>query len=347
MRGCSRSLIIRVGVLVRDTSSCHDRKRSIDFAALVQTSLDIVGVIDRDTRLVYANDSAQHLLGLAPGQQIGALMSQRVHPDDLPRAMARLTDVVAGSPTGLPISVRVIDLTGRWKVLELVCTNRLDDPNVAGIVLSARDVTDRNEFMEKLRTTLDATILALASVVDLRDPYTAMHQREVANIAVAIARELRLTDDDVKGIEVAANLHDIGKIAIPIEILNRPGRLSPAQVEIIKTHSQSGADIVADVPFPWPVADMILQHHERLDGSGYPKGLTDGDIPVGPRILAVADVVSAISAHRPYRPARGAEAALAEIRAHRGVLYDPAAVDACLRLAHQGALSLDPPMSLG
>lgn len=182
-------------------------------------------------------------------------------------------------------------------------------------------------------------------MVELRDPYTAGHQREVAQLAGAIAREMALDEEDVKGIEVAATLHDIGKIAVPTAILNRPGRLSPPEFELIKAHSQTGSDIVADVPFPWPVAEMILQHHERLDGSGYPSGLSDGDILMGSRILAIADVVSAISSHRPYRPAMGLDQAIAEIETHSGQLYDRDAVDACVLLARAGRLVPAPAMS--
>lgn len=186
-----------------------------------------------------------------------------------------------------------------------------------------------------------AAILRVSlNMVEFRDPYTAGHQREVAHIAMAISRLLGLDEDGVYGIEVASSLHDIGKTAVPNEILTWPGRLSLAQFEIIKTHSQVGHDIVAEIAFPWPVAEMILQHHERLDGSGYPRGLTGSDIPMSSRIVAVADVVSAMAGARPYRPALSVEFALAEIEAKRGVLFDPEAVDACLHLFREGLLQL-------
>jgi len=151
-------------------------------------------------------------------------------------------------------------------------------------------------------------------------------------LAGAIARELRLDDDTVAGIEVAGSIHDIGKIAIPAEILSKPGRISPAEYELIKEHVRAGYDIIQGIDFPWPIARMVLEHHERLDGSGYPRGLRGDDLLLGSRIIAVADVVEAMAAHRPYRPALGIDAALAQVTADRGALLDADAVDACLRL---------------
>jgi PAS domain S-box-containing protein len=188
------------------------------------------------------------------------------------------------------------------------------------------------EVMQRHKQVLVDAIRAIAMTVEKRDPYTAGHQQRVADLAVAIGRELGLDDDRLEGLGLGATIHDLGKIYVPAEILNRPGRLSEAEFEIIKSHSQVGFDIIKDVTFPWPVGEMVLQHHERLDGSGYPQGLKGDEIILEARILAVADVVEAITAHRPYRPARGLQAALAEIEASRGTLYDTAVVDACLKL---------------
>jgi putative nucleotidyltransferase with HDIG domain len=183
-----------------------------------------------------------------------------------------------------------------------------------------------------LKETLSDTIRAIALTVEKRDPYTAGHQNKVADLCAAIGRELGLPAERIEGMRLAALIHDIGKIYVPAEILNRPGRLTPAEFEIIKSHPGVGYDIVKDVKFPWPVGDMIVQHHERLDGSGYPRGLKGEAIILEARILAVADAVEAMAAHRPYRPAHGIEAAPEEIERHRGERYDPAAVDACARL---------------
>jgi PAS domain S-box-containing protein/putative nucleotidyltransferase with HDIG domain len=185
---------------------------------------------------------------------------------------------------------------------------------------------------ERLKEALIGTIRAIALTVEKRDPYTAGHQSRVADLAAAIAGELGLDADHIEGMKLGAMIHDIGKIYVPAEILNRPGRLSEHEFGMIKTHPEVGYDIIKDVKFPWPVALMVLQHHERMDGSGYPKGLKGEEIILEARILAVADVMEAITAHRPYRPALGFDKALAEVDAKRGQLYDPNVVDACLRL---------------
>lgn len=185
---------------------------------------------------------------------------------------------------------------------------------------------------QQIERGLAATVQALAATVELRDPYTAGHQRHVAEIAARIAREMGLDEDRVQGLTLAATIHDIGKVNIPAEILSKPGRLSRTEYELIKTHAESGYQILKDVNFPWPVAEMIHQHHERIDGSGYPRGLKADQILLEAKIIAVADVLEAITAHRPYRPAKGIDAALEEIVAGRGRLYDEATADACLRL---------------
>ncbi len=185
---------------------------------------------------------------------------------------------------------------------------------------------------ERLRRALNGTILAIAQTVEKRDPYTAGHQQRVAQLVEAMARELGWPDQRIEGVRLGASIHDIGKIHVPAEILSRPGVLSDVEFALIRTHSMVGYEILRDIEFPWPVAAMILQHHERLDGSGYPQGLKDGEILEEARLLAVADVVESMASHRPYRPAKGLDAAFAEIQAHRGSLFEPAAVDACLRL---------------
>lgn len=191
---------------------------------------------------------------------------------------------------------------------------------------------EREEDARKLERALEDTIQAIATTIEARDPYTAGHQRRVAQLAAAIAREMGLPEERVTGVRRGAEIHDIGKIYIPSEILSRPGRLSGAEFTLIKIHPQVGYDIVKDIDFPWPVAPMILQHHERFDGTGYPNGLRADDIIAEARILAVADVVDAMVSHRPYRAALGLDAALEEVERHRGTLYDTTVVDACLRL---------------
>jgi len=197
-----------------------------------------------------------------------------------------------------------------------------------------RDLLQQKQLLavERLKNTLIGTVGAIALTVEKRDAYTAGHQRRVAELSMAIGRSLNLAEDRLEGLRLGATIHDIGKIAVPAEILSRPGKLSALEYELIKTHPQVGYDIVKDVEFPWPVTDMLLQHHERLDGSGYPQGLKGGQPILEARIIAVADVVEAMSSHRPYRPALRIGEALAEIERGRGSVYDPLVADACLKL---------------
>ena len=188
------------------------------------------------------------------------------------------------------------------------------------------------ESLGNLRHMLDGTVEALANTMEIRDPYTAGHQRRVAGIAGAIAEAMAFSEDRIQGIRVMSYLHDIGKIVVPADILSKPGNLNEHERGIIRTHPRVGHDILAGIRFPWPVALAILQHHERLDGSGYPDGLNGSDITTEARILAVADVVESMSSHRPYRASLGINAALEEIRAKSGLLYDSDVVGACLDL---------------
>jgi len=177
-----------------------------------------------------------------------------------------------------------------------------------------------------------STVQVATTLSEMRDPYTTGHERRVAEVSVAIGAELGFDERRLEGLRVAGYLHDIGKITIPSEILSKPGKLTPVEFQLIKGHAQASYDVLKDVEFPWPVAQVALQHHERLDGSGYPHGLKGEAILLEARIMAVADVVEAMSSHRPYRPGLGIDKALAEIERGRGSAYDPAVVDACLRL---------------
>lgn len=192
-----------------------------------------------------------------------------------------------------------------------------------------------------LQASMTQAIQAIAMTLEKRDPYTAGHQHRVSTIAVAIARELGWEKDRIQGLELGTLIHDIGKVSSPAEILNRPGKLTPDEFAIIKSHPQVGYEIIKDIEFPWPVADIVYQHHERLDGSGYPQGLKGDEIIPEAKITAVADVVEAITSHRPYRAARDLDIALNEIRDNRGTFYDPEVVDACLRLITEKNFALE------
>ena len=193
----------------------------------------------------------------------------------------------------------------------------------------------------EIQEMLHGSICSMAMMAEIRDPYTAGHQQRVAQLACAIAEKMGFSAWIIEGIRIAGILHDVGKIRIPVSILNRMGQLLDAELEVIKIHPQISFEILKNIPFPWPCAQMVFQHHERLDGSGYPLGLRGDEMLVESKILAVADVTEATSSFRPYRPAKGLDAALAELRERRGISLDAEAVDACLELFESGAFVFD------
>jgi PAS domain S-box-containing protein/putative nucleotidyltransferase with HDIG domain len=210
------------------------------------------------------------------------------------------------------------------------------------------DISERKKAEQELRSSyrqmqemLVTVVNALASTVEMKDQYTAGHQPRVTQLACAIAKEMGLPEEQIEGIRMAGLIHDIGKIMIPAEILNKPGPLTEIQYEMVKMHPRAGYDILKDIKFPWPVAQIVLQHHELMDGSGYPRGLSGEKILLEARILAVANVVEAMVSHRPYRAAYGINEALAEISENRDILYDPVVVDACLKLFTEKQFSFD------
>jgi len=188
------------------------------------------------------------------------------------------------------------------------------------------------ETLDKLRKTMMGIIQSMTLTVEVRDPYTAGHQRRVANLARYIATEMGLSEDHIDGIHTAGVLHDLGKVSVPVELLTKPSRLTEIEFKLIQTHPQVAFDILREIEFPWPIAQIVYQHHERMDGSGYPFGMSDKEILFEARIIAVADIVEAMMSHRPYRPALGIEAAIKEISRKRGTIYDANVVDACMRL---------------
>lgn len=193
---------------------------------------------------------------------------------------------------------------------------------------------------ERLREALEGTVTAMGALTEIRDPHTAGHERRVTMLAVAIARRLGMGDDSLTALRLAGQVHDIGKISVPAEILNKPGALSEMEFELVKQHPRLAYAILNTVSFEWPVALIVLQHHERRDGSGYPHGIAGDEILPEARVLAVADVVESMASHRPYRPALGMDAALAEIESGRGTLYDADVVDACLAVVRKDGFEL-------
>jgi HD-GYP domain-containing protein (c-di-GMP phosphodiesterase class II) len=211
---------------------------------------------------------------------------------------------------------------------------------VAGNVSFALGALERQEELKnsykQINKAMEDSVKAIATLAEHKDPYTVGHERQVALIALAIATEMGLSENARAGLRIAATLHDVGKIYVPAEILSKPGELTELEFRMIKVHPRYSYDVLKEIDFPWPIADIALQHHERMDGSGYPEGLKGESIRMEARILAVADVIEAMASHRPYRPALTIKDALAEIKKNRGKLYDPVVVDATLKIFAEG-----------
>ena len=237
--------------------------------------------------------------------------------------------------------VKSIRYAIKHKQVEQELQEAYDKAMQGEIAKHVRIEEELKQNMKKVLMAMEGTINAMALIVETRDPYTAGHQKRVAHLAVAIAIEMGLPETRIDGLRLAGIIHDVGKISVPSEILIKPGLLSKLEFDLIKLHPRVGYDILKTVEFPWPIAQIVLQHHERIDGSGYPQGLSGEDILMEARILGVADVVEAMASQRPYRPALGIDKPLAEISENSGVLYDAEVVDACLRLFAEKGYELE------
>jgi PAS domain S-box-containing protein len=303
----------------------------------------------------YISPSILKLRGYTVEEAMTQTLNQMLTPDSVQRASKMFADQMAleSSGTADPARTALIDLeeyckdgSTIWVELTL---SFLRDSNFkpTGILTVARDITKRKLTEDKLQQTLESlrkaigtTIQVLVSAVESRDSYTSGHQSRSADLACAIATEMGLDQEKIEGILMAGIIHDIGKLSIPAEILSKPTKLTEIEFSLIKEHSRSGYEMLKDVESPWPLAEIVYQHHERMNGSGYPRNLKGNEIITESQILAVADVVEAMASHRPYRPTLGIKAALEEIEKNRGILYDNAVADACLRLFREKGYQL-------
>ncbi|TET78873.1 MAG: PAS domain S-box protein [Candidatus Cloacimonadota bacterium] len=306
------------------------------YRTLIDNIQDGVFII-QDAEMKFANEAFARMVGYTVEEIIGMDFRELIAPEDSEMVADRYHRRQAGED--IPREYEFCMLH-KDRVTRVIVNMNVGVINYRGKIASMgtmKDITERKRAEEelkrsfwKLQRTLEGTVNALASTVEKRDLYTAGHQRRVTQLACAIAKEMGLSEEKIEGIRVAGILHDIGKVHIAAEILNKPIKLSEIEMVLVKTHAQVGYDILKTVEFSSPVAQTVLQHHERLDGSGYPQGLSGDEILVEAKILAVADVVEAMSSHRPYRPAYSINTALEEISENRGILYAPEVVDACL-----------------
>jgi PAS domain S-box-containing protein/putative nucleotidyltransferase with HDIG domain len=310
------------------------------FLAFADRMPGCLWIRDRELRYVYVNPQLVTLVGRTEAELLGRTPEELWEPDVAANTRALCERALDGE---------IVDLVERWTLgshesdahsLVFAVHEEGNDSLLGGLMF---DVTEQHEAQrelerhaERLRRTMEGAVLAMGSVVERRDPYTAGHERRVAELAVAIAERMGMDAAEMDALRLAALIHDVGKISVPAEILSKPGRLNENEFALIKVHAQAGHDVLQSIAFDQPVAEMVLQHHERLDGSGYPQGLRGEEILPAARVIAVADVYEAMTSHRPYRPGLTQEAAVAELSEGAGSRYDPEAVEACLRVLDEG-----------
>jgi PAS domain S-box-containing protein/putative nucleotidyltransferase with HDIG domain len=321
---------------------------TVRFRNLVETTSDWVWEINKTGHLTYSSPQITDLLGYLTDDILHKTLVSLASTNQILSLSTAFEKILVEQQSFKGFEITCLGQNGQIVVFENNAVPILDDEeNFQGFRGVARDITERKIATETLKksrddlhASLEETVRSLASTAEKRDPYTAGHQQRVDIIACAIAKELGLTDDRIEGLHIAALLHDIGKITLPSEYLAKPTALSGEEKAIIQCHPRIGYEILRNIHFPWPVAEFVYQHHEHLDGSGYPLGLNDDNIHLEAKIIAVADVVEAMSSHRPYRPSLGTTTALDEIKAGRGIRYHAESVDACLNLVMQQRIDL-------
>lgn len=304
------------------------------YRLVVETASEAIFIV-QDESLQFANAATLKLFQRSAEEVAGRPLVEFIHPDDRAMVLERNLRLLAGETVEKGHQFRVVNPAGdvRWAELNAARAEWHGRPATVNLL---SDITERVDALERLKRSQNSIIRSVGAITEMRDPYTAGHQERVAALATAIASEMRLNQDRIDGLRVAAELHDIGKMSIPAEILSKPAKLTEVEFSLVREHSQTGYEILKDIDFPWPIAEIVLQHHERVDGSGYPRGLAGNQICLEAKILAVADTVEAMASHRPYRPALGIDAALQEIREQEGKLYDAEVVAMCVQLFADG-----------
>lgn len=353
-RGIQRALY-RIANAAHTTEDLKDLLRTIhqDLSAVVNTQNFYIALYDRESEtfsLPYYTDEREQLETFPAGKTLTAYVLKNekallATSEEIERLIrsGEVEAIGTLAKVWLGIPIKIGEEIGAVLVVQSYSDERAYDEKdleilefVSGqIGLSIQHKQAQEEIKQSFQRSLkilQATVDALASSVEMRDPYTVGHQRRVTQLACAIAEELGLAGEETEGLHMAGLVHDIGKVTVPADILVKPGQLTLKEFDMIKTHPQVGYDILKTIEFPWPVAEMVLQHHERMDGSGYPNGLVGEETLLAARILAVADVVEGMVSHRSYRQAPGLKKALDEISQHKGARYDPQVVDVCLKL---------------
>lgn len=335
--------------VLEDQKEIADELRASEerFRGMLEYNVAAMFMVE-EGKVTYANARLGQILGFADHALLGRPFAEFIAPEDRDSVASAIEDLAArrveraertfralrqdGTPVDMGATASRVMLRGR--------------PVILG---TAQDIGERkraqaeiDRYIAQLEEAMQSTLAAVSNMVELRDPYTSGHERRVGDLAAAIGERLGLAPSVVKGLRLTGYVHDLGKISTPAELLTKPSRLTRTELELIKTHAQAGYEVLKDVNFPWPVAEVILQHHERLDGSGYPRKLKGEEIILEARIVSVADVVEAMASHRPYRAGLGIDRALEEIEQGAGTLYDPEVAAACLSLFREGGYQLEP-----
>jgi PAS domain S-box-containing protein len=316
------------------------RQSEEKYRTILEDMEDVYFEVDIKGNITFVNTSSYKMSGYAEKEMLGMSFKKISAPDGIEMVMQYFGEIFLTGKTGKPFLWNLVKKNGEQGFFELIASLITDKQGKPiGFRGIGRDVTERKKTEEVLQQTLASlrkafgtTIQVMVSAVEMRDPYTAGHQLRVADIARSVAKEMGLPDDKIDGIRLAGSIHDIGKLSIPAEILSKPTKLTDLEFSLIKEHPQIGYEMLKDVESQWPLAQIVYQHHERMNGSGYPRNLKGDEILIEARIMAVADVVEAMASHRPYRPGLGIEAALEEIEKNKGIVYDNAVADACLKL---------------